>query len=231
MAICVINKTTQLGSQFVLTPERYNPKRRMSIANDNDGVLLSEIVSLENEIVTPKKNSSAWHQINTSDAMGGYLRIPPTPEKINSNKKILKHGDVIISRLRPYLRQVAYVDMDADKQICASTEFYVLRARNNESIAFLIPFLLSKAVQTVFANSVEGSQHPRFKKEDVLNLVVPSQLFVEREKISQEIDKAIKQYREYEKSLELAIERVNDIIPLKNETGRNCSSISQNLVL
>lgn len=67
----------------------------------------------------------------------------------------------------------------------ASTEFYVLRVRNNESIAFLIPFLLSEVVQSVFTNYVDGSQHPRFKKEDILNLVVPPQLFKEREKISQ----------------------------------------------
>lgn len=213
MAICVIKRTTQLGSQFVLTPERYNPKRRMSLSNGNKGVLLSEIITLENDIVASKKDASAWYQINTSDAMGGYLRVPSNPEQLNSNKKILKTGDVIISRLRPYLRQVAYVDTDSNLQLCASTEFYVLRARNHESIAFLVPFLLSEAAQTVFANSVEGSQHPRFKEEDILNLVIPSELFEEREKISQDISNAINQYREYEKSLESAISRVNRIMP------------------
>lgn len=213
MAICVIKTTTQLGPQFILTPERYNPKRRISLSGENDGILLSEIITLKNDIVAAKKNASAWYQINTSDAMGGYLRIPPIPEQLNSNKKILKTGDVIISRLRPYLRQVAYVDTDSNSQLCASTEFYVLRPRNNESIAFLVPFLLSKAAQTVFANSVEGSQHPRFKEEDILNLVIPSQLFEEREKISQDISNAINQYREYEKSLGNAISRVNKIMP------------------
>ena len=212
MAICVIKTTIQLGPQFVLTPERYNPKRRMSLSGENDGILLSEIITLKNDIVAAKKNASAWYQINTSDAMGGYLRIPPKPERLNSNKKILKTGDVIISRLRPYLRQVAYVDIDSNSQLCASTEFYVLRPRNNESIAFLVPFLLSKAAQTVFANSVEGSQHPRFKEEDILNLVIPSQLFEEREKISQDISNAIDQYREYEKSLGTAITHVNGIM-------------------
>ena len=215
MAICVIKKTTHLGSQFVLTPERYNPKRRMSLSYQNDGVLLSEIITLENDIVSSKKNSSVWYQINTSDAMGGYLRIPPIPERLNSNKKILKQGDVIISRLRPYLHQVAYVDIDADEQLCVSTEFYVLRTRNNESIAFLVPFLLSEAAQTVFSNSVEGSQHPRFKEEDLLNLVVPFQLFEMRRQISLEVDNAIAQYREYEKSLETAIGYVNSIMRVK----------------
>lgn len=213
MAICIIKETTQLGSQFVLTPERYNPKRRMNLSDENDGVLLSEIITLENDIVAVNKDSSAWYQINTSDAMGGYLRIPANLDQLNSNKKILKNGDVIISRLRPYLHQVAYVDIDSTVQLCASTEFYVLRARNNESIAFLVPFLLSEAAQTVFSNSVEGSQHPRFKEEDILNLVVPSQLFKERERISQDICNAIRQYRAYEKSLGIAINHVNGIMP------------------
>ena len=213
MAICVIKKTTQLGPQFVLTPERYNPKRRMHLSDKNDGVLLSEIITLENDIIASKKNSSVWYQINTSDAMGGYLRIPQNPEQLNSNKKILKPGDVIISRLRPYLRQVAYVDVDSDMHVCASTEFYVLRSRNNESIAFLVPFLLSEVAQSVFANSVEGSQHPRFKEEDILNLVIPSQLFDEREKISQNVSTAIHQYREYERALAKAITHVNGIMP------------------
>ncbi len=212
MAICIIKKTTQLGPQFVLTPERYNPKRRMSLSNNDDGILLSEIVTLENEIVTSKKDSSIWHQINTSDAMGGYLRIPPYPERLNSNKKILKYGDVIISRLRPYLRQVAYVDAGSAVPICASTEFYVLRSRNNESIAFLVPFLLSEVAQNVFANSVEGSQHPRFKEDDILNLVVPLRLFEERNKISTNIIAAIGQYREYERILGNSINYVNEII-------------------
>lgn len=213
MAICVINNTTQLGALFVLTPERYNPRRRMSFANDNDGVLLSEIIVLENEIVSSKKVLSDWHQINTSDAAGGYLKVPQNVEKIKSNKKILRKGDVIISRLRPYLHQVAYVDVETENNICASTEFYVLRARNKESIAFLVPFLLSEKVQTVFANSVEGSQHPRFKEEDILNLIVPSNIFEKREMISKKVIEAIKRYREYEDFLKSSVDYINNNIP------------------
>lgn len=214
MAICVVKKTTNLGTQFVLTPERYNPKRRMNLSVENDGILLSEIVTLENDMVSSKKNSSAWYQINTSDAMGGYLRIPSNPERLNSNKKHIRYGDIIISRLRPYLRQVAYVDIAADEQLCVSTEFYVLRARNKESIAFLVPFLLSDAAQTVFANAVEGSQHPRFKEDDLLHLIVPSQLFQERGRISQDVISAVNQYREYEKFIETTIHHVNSIMPI-----------------
>lgn len=203
MAICVVKTNKQLGLDFVLTPERYNPNRRMKLC-DKETILLSEIIELSNEIITTKQGKDAKIiQINTSDAMSGYLNISSKPcENINSNKKLLKKGDVIISRLRPYLKQIAYVDSVFQNEILgASTEFYVLRSRNNESIAYLVPFLLSRPVQMVFENSVEGSQHPRFKEEDILNLQLPISVYNERNSISERVLSAIKSYRIYEKSL------------------------------
>ena len=212
LSTCIVKTSMQLGLQFVLTPERYNPKRRMNLSDEKEGVLLSEIVTLENEIITVKKSSSSqWYPINTSDAMGGYLSIPPKADVLKSNKKVLKCGDVIISRLRPYLRQIAYVDKE-DINLCASTEFYVLRARNRENLAFLVPFLLSEAVQTVLENSVEGSQHPRFKEQDIMNLIIPSKFIEEREKISQHIRKAIAHYRAYEEDLNAEISYINGLV-------------------
>ncbi len=203
MAICIVKSSKQLGINFVLTPERYNPKRRMNI-NSEASIPISEIIDLSNEILTTKQGQGVnVVQINTSDAMGGYLNT--SSEKtasINSNKKILKKGDVIISRLRPYLKQVAYVDVETENEtLGASTEFYVLRSRNKESIAYLVPFLLSEPVQLVFENSVEGSQHPRFKEEDILNLQIPISIYHDRENISQRVISAIASYRIYEKSI------------------------------
>ena len=203
MAICIVKSSKQLGINFVLTPERYNPKRRMNI-NSEASIPISEIIELSNEILTTKQGQGVnVVQINTSVAMGGYLNT--SSEKTasnNSNKKKLKKGDVIISRLRPYLKQVAYVDVETENEtLGASTEFYVLRSRNKESIAYLVPFLLSEPVQLVFENSVEGSQHPRFKEEDILNLQIPISIYHDRENISQRVISAIASYRIYEKSI------------------------------
>lgn len=208
MAICIFKTISQLGETFVLTPERYNPRRRMNI--EVDGVKLSELVYLSDEILTFKKGKAEeQYQINTGDAMGGYLRIPQTKEMLNSSKKILHKGDVIISRLRPYLKQIAYVDDVINDGLYASTEFYVLRGRSEQSIAFLVPYLLSDAAQTVFANSVEGSQHPRFKEDDINNLVIPISLLEKRDELSEEVESAIRDYREYESRLSRQIFMVN----------------------
>ena len=210
MAICILKSNKQLGVNFILTPERYNPRRRMSIDNE-DTILMSEIVEIVNVIITKKQaQGKSIIQINTSDAMGGYLNInSEVNDSINSNKKILRKGDVIISRLRPYLRQVAYVDEDRKEILGASTEFFVIRARNNESIAYLVPFLLSQPAQLVFENSVEGSQHPRFKEEDVLNLKIPKNIYDERANISKRVIEAIESYRSYERSIFKEIKEMN----------------------
>lgn len=210
MAICILKSNKQLGVNFILTPERYNPRRRMSIDNE-DTILMYEIVEIVNDIITKKQaQGKSIIQINTSDAMGGYLNInSEVNDSINSNKKILRKGDVIISRLRPYLRQVAYVDEDRKEILGASTEFFVIRARNNESIAYLVPFLLSQPAQLVFENSVEGSQHPRFKEEDVLNLKIPKNIYDERANISKRVIEAIESYRSYERSIFKEIKEMN----------------------
>lgn len=214
MAICIIKTNKQLGIDFVLTPERYNPKRRMSIT-DEKTVKLSEIIEISNDTITVKQGKDInIIQINTSDAMGGYLNTSTIPCKsINSNKKRLKKGDVIISRLRPYLKQIAYVDHEMKNAILgASTEFFVLRSRTDESIAYLVPFLLSDAAQFVFANSVEGSQHPRFKEDDILNLELPISIYNNRKEISRNIIEAIKSYRVYESSISEEIFLMNKAI-------------------
>ena len=93
-------------------------------------------------------------------------------------------GDVLISRLRPYLRQVAYVDRTipvlSEAALLCSTEFFVLRSVDQQSIAFLVPFLLSVQVQRVLAASQEGGHHPRVRESTLLTLPLPSSLLETR---------------------------------------------------
>ncbi len=57
MSICVVRKSNQLGMEFVLTPERYNPKRRMSLSEEDTGIRLSEIVTLKNDTLSEQRDT------------------------------------------------------------------------------------------------------------------------------------------------------------------------------
>ena len=120
--------------------------------------------------------------LDTTHAYDGFVIFrhePVAPHELGSAKRRLQPGDVIISRLRPYLRQVVYVDaqlfalLPGGNEVAASTKFFVLRGRAGFDAACLVPFLLSAQVQSALAAGQEGGHHPRFAKELLLSLSVP----------------------------------------------------------
>ena len=204
MALFATRYISQLDDGLVITPERYNPLRTQQ-EDFETSTALRDIARLVNRQVKPGKNA-LYYTANTTDAQNGRLYLPDNPKAISSNKKAIACGNVLISRLRPYLKQVAYCDMDRAGMV-ASTEFYVLESLDGENIAFLVPFLLSEKAQIVFANSVEGSQHPRFKAEDLLNLRIPNALLKQRDKLSLIVEDALRNFRVYEEKMRDSISR------------------------
>lgn len=205
MALISTKKASFLGPSFVLAPERYDPRR--SLTANVGCVPLGEIVQIIRKMIQPSDRLGSCLILDTSDAREGIVicRKQQTND-IGSTKKALQLGDVIISRLRPYLRQVAYVDdgipnLDGAKLLC-STEFFVLRSINRQSIAFLVPFLLSKQVQEVLAASQEGGHHPRFDESALITLPVSANAIDKRDEASAAIENAAQLYRESEQIID-----------------------------
>ncbi len=190
-----------LDEGLIITPERYDPRRGMQ----NNGMFnISDVAEvIAEQIIFNHTNKEALYLVlDTSDARNGIIRTKKTPiliDKIKSTKKIIKPRDVIISRLRPYLRQVAYVDelmVRQDSQpiiLACSTEFYILRSKDGQSIAFLVPFLLSDKVQEVLAVSQEGGHHPRFNQATLQRIGISKSILNNRDKMSAEVESAVRQ--------------------------------------
>lgn len=93
---------------------------------------------------------------------------------IGSMKKVVKDGDVAISRLRAYLKQIAVVRTGDDIPSVGSSEFIVLRLKGKTiSPETLMVFLRSAPVQTILKWCQDGSQHPRFSEGELLSIPVP----------------------------------------------------------
>jgi len=197
---------TNLGPDLVLAPERYDPRRSLAVADG--GVPLRDVAEVLHVTVSPHRLpvESRVLVLNTSDAREGVLScrgVPVSPQEIGSVKKLVERGCVLISRLRPYLRQVAYADggvpgWGADVPMYCSTEFFVLRSVDRSPIGFLVPFLLSAPVQSVLAASQEGGHHPRFSQSTLLDLPVPHALLVRRKVDSSRVEEAVALYRKSE---------------------------------
>jgi len=102
---------------------------------------------------------------------------PVSTETIRSIKKVFKDGDVAISRLRAYLREIAVVRTSGTVPAVGSSEFIVLRPRDPKSNAIapetLLTFLRFAAVQTILKWCQDGSQHPRFSEGDLMSIPIP----------------------------------------------------------
>jgi hypothetical protein len=114
-----------------------------------------------------------------TDALDPFLdpsKPTTAPEEIASTKKCIAAGDLVVSRLRSYLQEIAVV-LPSDDGITAvaSTEFIVLRPKKEGtlSVEALLIYLRSQLPQIVFKWSQDGSNHPRFDERELLNLPVP----------------------------------------------------------
>ncbi len=173
MALTSIRSVRELEGLFVLAPERYDPRRRSLRSSSIRSAPLRSLVLLNRRTITASDApDSRCLVFDTSDAQEGIViskKQPLTVREIGSAKKIVEPKDVLISRLRPYLRQVAFVDR---ARVTAPTIFLCCVPPNSSSsapptacsIAFLVPFLLSDPVQKVLAASQEGGHHPRFNE-------------------------------------------------------------------
>ena len=140
------------------------------------------------------RRGDSVRNFDLSDALNPVLddRLPPVPAReIGSTKKRLKAGDVVISRLRAYLREIALVRTTDTIPAVGSSEFIVLRRRGAEKLSLsretLLIFLRSLPVQTILKWSQDGSQHPRFNEDALLAIPVP----VAAENISVQVDKLV----------------------------------------
>jgi hypothetical protein len=196
----------ELGA--VLAAERYDPRR----TGAHTGRVFSAIARIVNDQVTATRGETAFQYVvlDTTHAQDGMIRAHGAPlalAQLGSAKKVVQPGDVIISRLRPYLRQVGYVDgglfaaAGERVRVVCSTEFFVLRSADGESLAFLVPYLLSDPVQEWLSASQEGGHHPRFNREALERLPVPEWLLDDRMQLAESVEASIAAAREADLAL------------------------------
>ena len=198
MARIAVVERSALDALLTLAPERYDA------APEVQGALLESVASFCSESARPGNGS--YVVVDTTHAADGFIAARPlsTVTALRSAKKLLRPGDVIVSRLRPYLRQIGYVDDALAERfpgaiLCCSTEFYVLRGRDARSIAFLAPLLLASDCQAVLARAQEGGHHPRVPRQVLAQLRIADRLLASRDATSRSFLDSVRALREAER--------------------------------
>lgn len=139
-----------------------------------------------------------------NDALVPFLEgeKPSTPRNlIASTKKRLHEGDLVVSRLRSYLKEIAIVESGGELPMVASTEFIVLRPRRHDSLPVeaLMIYLRSALPQLIFKWSQDGSNHPRFDERELLRMPIPHAVLAN-------VDEYVKSVRAIQKARKRAAE-------------------------
>lgn len=204
MTISAVVDIARLDDGWILAPERYDPRRRRA---KDVGPCLGDFVHVRRDHVNANTaDARRFLVFDTGDARNGIIssnKPPCAGTDIRSVKKRIQPNQVIISRLRPYLRQVAWVDpgllaeQKPDIDLLCSTEFFVLESvAANSSIAFLAPFLLSPYVQAILVAAQEGGHHPRFNERTLTTLRIPLPLVDNAKELSARFEQGVTQARE-----------------------------------
>ena len=174
----------ELGPLSILSPEHWvSTDSSIKLGN---GRKLSEIVSYVAKTSTPEPESR--FVLDTGNARNGLLDLDLDTGDLKertSLKKIATEGDIIISRLRPYLRQVALLpvgisDLLGQADFFCSTEFLVFRRLDGENAAGLVAWLLSDQVQSIISQAATGGHHPRISADILLQLPVDERYLDEK---------------------------------------------------
>ena len=156
-----------------LNPDFYHPERFLflqKLNNAKESMPVERLDSVANfirqQIKAPSENylSLAHVQSHTGELTEAMNRALGSCFTYQS-------GDVLFSRLRPYLNKV----YRAETEGCCSTEFHVLRIKNREALLpeYLSSILRSRLTLVQTAHMTTGNTHPRLTNDDVANLQIP----------------------------------------------------------
>jgi type I restriction enzyme S subunit len=145
------------------------------------GSSLGDLFDSVREMVDPSKHAAfgLGRNFDVTDALEPVLDDEHELvdfADVGSTKKRMRRGDVAISRLRAYLKEIAVVNCSDDSPAVGSSEFILLRPKSyNCPVAptTLTTFLRSEPVQTILKWCQDGSQHPRFSEADLLAIPLP----------------------------------------------------------
>lgn len=151
-----------------------------------------------------------------TDALSPFLDDtlePTTADQVGSTKKAFAPGDLVISRLRSYLKEIAVVLPGGDTPLVGSSEFIVLRPNPNAlPVEALLVYLRSPYVQTILKWCQDGSNHPRFDEKELLAIPIPERVTAIGKELTAKVKNAIAARRESQRLLSEAKEMVEKAI-------------------
>ena len=111
----------------------------------------------------------------------------PTKNAPSRATRELRRGDVLFSIVRPYLRNIAFVD-DKFSHCIASTGFYVCRPSEGLYPQYLFKLMLSDYVVMGLNTFMKGDNSPSIRASDIQEYLIPLPPLAEQKRIVAKIE-------------------------------------------
>ncbi|UIK35641.1 restriction endonuclease subunit S [Lactobacillus amylovorus] len=177
-------------------------EKSFAIPNNWQWVRLGEL--LKPEISLKPKSSFKYIDIasldNKTNVITNYKTCIIGKDKIPVRAtKLVSKGDILYSTVRPYLKNVAIVPNELDKQI-ATSGFYVLKPLEPTDNKYLFYLLLSPYLTNAMHEKMKGINSPSIKKSDLKSFPIPLPPLEEQKRIVAKIEKLMPLVEEYAES-------------------------------
>ena len=152
---------------------------------------ISNYVEKKKKINARDANPSIWGLDLEDIEKGGRLlcKVSIGERKSVGDKTVFSAGDVLYSKLRPYLLKILVAPDDG---ICTS-EIVPFHLYGSISAAYVVMLLKSPYVDAKINSMTYGEKMPRVGTETMTSLLVPLPPYAEQERIIAKIDKLLRQ--------------------------------------
>jgi type I restriction enzyme S subunit len=163
----------QMSDGGRLNPDFFHPERIESILaieeSANTAAPLAEMATFVRDAVSAPSPGDFYIGLANVEPQTGELLANPEEDLPEGDCVRFKKGDVLFSKLRPYLNKVHL----AEKEGVASPEFFVLRPAEDVRGAYLAAILRAPIVLAQTRHMTSGNTHPRLTAQDVHNMYLP----------------------------------------------------------
>ena len=149
-------------------------------------------VSIFMPMETQKPNGEMFRYIdiesidNKQQAVSEPKEMPVTKAPSRASRK-LHSGDTIFSMVRPYLKNIAYIDETISDAI-ASTGFYICTPRENVNSRYNYYMMISPYVVDGLNAFMKGDNSPSIRKDDIEGFPYPIPPLPEQQRIVDRIE-------------------------------------------
>ncbi|SHL25011.1 type I restriction enzyme, S subunit [Bacillus sp. bc15] len=172
------------------------------------------ICTMENR--KPKDiNGSIFHYIdvdaidNKNQKLAQFKELEISNAPSRAQRKVRKN-DVLISLVRPYLKNIALIDFE-DAKLVASTAFYVCNTKNKVDPKYLYYYLMSPIATKYLNEHTKGDNSPSVRSSDFEKLPIP---LPNKSKQIEIVDLLCKTFSKIEKAQQL-IEEAKETFELR----------------